>query len=272
MTATLPQPSSPGRRSVLGMSSLLLITCAGTEADNPVAEPVDTTPCKSEAEYFTAPETSGTFSTLRQALTGAEQVPVWLECVEWELQQDQRLSLQVFNFRGGCAIAWEGGVRITDAGEAVIELENTNPGCAVAGCGNCIYDVRGSVALSEAQTNGSLPFSLERLPCNGSNGRSSDWTLPLSTEPTGMSCRLSDPYGAASAYYNGAGRDDQLYTECVAAGETPGAGSFDVVVEDCGPDLSCVEGRCLPECTDDSDCPLGGALTCQTGYCRLPSQ
>jgi hypothetical protein len=116
---------------------------------------------------------------------------------------------------------------------------------------------------------GEIPFTLSRLPCNGSNGRDSQWTLPIGQRPSGTSCVLSDPWGAASAQGKGAGRNDELFTPCSNAAE-PDPNLFPEPIVDCGEGLSCVNERCLPACTADSDCPLQGALPCQEGFCQLP--
>lgn len=259
----------------------LLATCAGTEAGNPVVEPAEVTPCKSGNSYMAAAHGNipaphadvaaaprRAFSSLNQALSSGERLPVWLECVQWELEQDA-LSLHVSNFRGGCAIAWEGTTYASDTGEIRMDLENTNPECAVASCGNCIYDAQGQVKLRPEQAQGDLAFSLRRLPCNDANGLETDWTLPLQSHSAGIVCGPADLWGAAAAHAAGAGRDDELYTPCVEPGGTPDSNRLGEV-EACGAGLSCVEGRCLPACTEDSECPLDGALVCRAGFCRLP--
>lgn len=277
----LPKALSPRRalRPAIVLSLFGAVQCMGTEADNPFTEePVDITSCKAKDGYVGfAPKVaslreasnSGRFANLSQALTSPSEIPVWLECVDWSLEVDGKLALQVLNFRGGCSVEWEGGSHIKEDGAVVIELNNADPSCAVAGCGSCIYDVRGEVSLDEATRRGEIPFTLSRLPCNGSNGLDSEWTLPLGEQPSGTRCVLSDSEGAASAQSRGAGRSDELFTPCTtdaALDPVP----FPVPILDCGDGLSCVNERCVPACTADSDCPLQGALTCQDGFCQLP--
>jgi hypothetical protein len=281
---TRPSHFSEGLRTRCSALSPLIVLslfgavqCVGTEADNPFAEPVDITSCKAKDGYVgfaakvASPGALGRtrFANLSQALTSPSEIPVWLECVDWSLEADGKLALQVLNFRGGCSVEWEGGSRITEDGAVMIELNNADPSCAVAGCGNCIYDVRGDVSLDEAMRRGEIPFTLSRLPCNGSNGLNSEWTLPLGEQPSGTRCMLSDSEGAAGAQSKGAGRSDELFTPCTtdaALDPVP----FPVPILDCGEGLSCVNERCLPACTADSDCPLQGALPCQEGFCQLP--
>jgi hypothetical protein len=251
------------------------VQCVGTEADNPFAEPADVTKCKSELDFVPlAPHIplgelgARRLADLSQPLTSSSEVPVWLQCVDWSLGTDGNLALQVLNFDGGCAIEWKGASRITAEGAVLLELENANPGCAVAGCGNCIYDVRVEVQLDEELRETNVPFKLAILPCDGSNGRDSSWLLPLSEQASGTRCVPSDGWAAVGAKANGAGRSDELFTPCTTDA-APDPDALPTPVLDCGEGLACVSERCVPACSADGDCPLQGALTCQGGFCQL---
>lgn len=278
-------PSSRRRPSfsarwVLVATGMCGAQCIGTEADNPFAEqPAEVTPCKGKDDYVAfrhalwsahgpGSRVSEQFAQLGQALTATSEVPVWLECVDWTLDGEGVLSLQVFNFRGGCGVSWEGTAWVSEEEALRLELQNANPGCAIAGCGNCTYDARTTFELADGAVH-DMPFTLARLPCDGSNGRDSAWMLPLSTEPAGTRCTLADTWGAAKAQSNGGGRSDNLYASCTLD-EVPDPDAYPEPLTECGEGLTCVDDRCLLACGGDADCPLSGALRCQDGYCRLP--
>jgi hypothetical protein len=273
-------PANKTRSLATILIGVLTLGCGGTEADNPFAEPTEVTPCKSHEEYvaFDArreePLASNAhaqrFENLGAALTVLDEVPIWLECVDWELNRDGLLSIQVLNFRGGCGVTWEGGTQVNQDG-LTVELQNANPGCAIAGCGNCLYDVRTQIALSQEQQGSTLHLKLARLPCDGENGLDSDWVLPLAFRPVGTSCVLADPWGAAAAASKGVGRTDALFRGCTDGSADIGPEAYPSPLTDCGEGLSCVEQRCVPACENDADCPLGGALTCRDGFCQLPA-
>jgi hypothetical protein len=208
------------------------------------------------------------FEQLAAPLVTTEEIPVWLECIDWSLDEGGELTVQAFNFRGGCGVTWTGQSVVSEDGTLRIELENANPGCAIAGCGNCTYDARGTFLLDDALSDGELPFTLARLPCDGSNGRDSDWLLPVGSSPAGTRCVPADPDGAAKADYNGAGRADALFAPCTLEA-TADPDLYPTPLTACGDGLSCVEEHCVVACASDADCPLRGALGCQGGYCQL---
>lgn len=258
------------------------MSCVGTEADNPYAEEgkTDVTSCKAHEGYIALDaqrlgsiqesSRSGRFGVSGSALTASSEFPVWLECVDWALDAEGNFAVQVVNFRGPCGVEWRAGAGIGGDGLR-IELENADPGCAVAGCGNCIYDVRTEVFLDEAQRMSELPFTLARLPCDGVNGRDSEWMLPMGDRPEGTSCVPADPWAARSAADEGVGRADTLYAPCADTGNIDPEADLESLT-DCSEGFECVEGRCLPPCSVDADCPLDGALTCDAGFCRLAAQ
>jgi hypothetical protein len=258
---------------------LAALRCAGTEADNPVLEqPAEATQCKGEEEYTAlrrdvatvggqqAPSSGSRFAQHGLALSTSSEIPVWLECVDWTLGESGELTVQVFNFGGACGVSWEGHGLVDENGTLRLELENANPGCAYAGCGNCTYDARTTFLLDDP-TAIDIPFTLARLPCEPLDGQDSEWQLPLAEQSSGTRCVLAEPDGAAKASSNDAGRSDALFAACtlVALDVVP----FPRPLTDCGDSLECVEQRCVPACDDDSDCPLQGALSCQEGFCQL---
>lgn len=258
-------------------SALLHPACTGTEADNPVMDPVDTTICKGDEEFVPlasgpAPLDVGGSSNRRpipaqvgqkpQRLSALEEIPVWLECIEWNFSEGT-LDYQIANFRGGCAIDWTGGAKLLSAGHVSVELRNES--CAVAACGNCLYDLRSNGNLELDSDTESVVFDLVRSDCDGDVTSESTWTLPVATQPQGLLCRKADLWGAEDAASNpDSGATVDLYAPC-----GPDAPDFSAT-ETCADSLTCVVGSCVPTCTESTECPLSGALECRDDYCQLP--
>jgi hypothetical protein len=261
-------PSKAGALALpLAALSALLVRCSGTEADNPVADLV-VTQCKTESEYdpnqvdeflngSSELQTAGGLlkgteppGLLRQALTPTADIPLGLYCVEWQLTEN-RLELQVVNFDSSCGAEWQGRTRLE--GERVtIELENAL--CAVAGCGSCIFDTATVVELPSV-ADLTLALSLDPF-CDGAP-EVREWTLPLATEPRGISCDYGRPPGL--------GLMGPEFMWC-------GAGANGA----CDTGLSCIDqgqtsSRCLRPCSSDADCPLPGGTRCADGFCRPAS-
>lgn len=264
------------RHALAGLCSLSTLQCAGTEADNPFAQPVDVTPCKSHEAYEGLPNTKsasgglatkGTSSPSTFELSDLATVPVWLECVEWSVVGGE-LQLQLVNFRGGCEIQWQGEAGLDDDGDVVVELRNES--CSVAGCGNCLYDSRASVELSEQRSSEPLSLELVRRDCEGDASSTSEWTLALDQRSRGMACRTSDPWGSGAAFHDAPAEiERELYRPC---GDADTGDTFldDARVATCAGELTCEQERCVPTCSEDADCPLLGGLTCRDGVCQLP--
>lgn len=239
--------------------------------------PVDTTVCKGDEEFVPLawgrePLEAGGPSHRRpvrtqvgqksQGLSPLEEIPVWLECIEWDFSAGI-LDYQIANFRGGCVIDWTGGANVISAGHVSVELKNES--CAVAGCGNCLYDLRSSGNLELADDTASVALDLVRLDCEGDITTESTWTLPLAAEPQGLLCQKADLWGAQSAASNpSSGAPVDLYAPCGPDAPDP------ATMETCADGLTCVAGSCVPTCTEEIDCPLSGALECRDGYCQLP--
>lgn len=249
--------------------------CFGTEADNPYAGPVDTTPCKADPKFAgglaltshtpTARELATPHSSLTSELTSAdaEQVPLWLECIQWEVTVDS-VQLLLSNFHSGCAIDWTGGAGFSESGHIVVQLDKGDE-CFDALCGNCLYDARatasraGNQLTSDASGEGLTAVTLKLTDCRGETSGTSEWALPLETEPRGISCRDSDRFAAREAVNRRTFTEEQsnLHAPCSRAG-------------DCTEERSCVNGYCAATCAEDSDCPLSGAFVCVEGACILP--
>jgi len=250
----------------------VLVRCSGTEADNPVTDVV-VTACKSQPEYD--PEQVGDFlrqvnasqtassragevfkriappsTAIRPPLTATSEIPIGLSCLEWQ-RSENALQVQLVNFQSGCGAEWEG--QATRAGERVtLTLENRI--CAVAACGNCLYDTASVIDVPPSQGDVTVELSLDPF-CDG-NPRLREWQLPLSQTPRGISCEFAAPQGLGSV--RGA-----AFLWCAEEGDACDAG------------LTCVPGaepfpRCLPACSVDADCPLAGGTRCEAGHC-VPS-
>lgn len=244
---------------------------AGTEGDNPFVGPVDASPCKGEAEYATylaraALPADGNlgrdYAALGEALVARDEMPIGLECLEWEYARE-RLRLAVSNFAGGCSIDWEGEVTVPTPGEVVIALRN--PSCDVARCGSCLYDTSAEVALPleawAAAGSDEARVTLELHDCKGELGQRFERDIAL--DAGGISCRPGEAWSwvyadvSESTVFSEAQRN--LYAPC---GETEGA-------VECTEERTCNSGYCVPACSSDAECPLDGALTCQEGACLV---
>lgn len=260
------------RNSSLSILALALVhpSCTGTEADNPFTDPTTTSLCKGADDYkplanlrepltvdpsWSAGPSRAELPAPESTLLPLGDIPIWLECLEWDLAHGV-FDYQVANFRGGCEVSWSGGGRVTDQGDVLLELHNNN--CAVAACGNCLYDVRSGGQLEMPQVTRDVTFELIRKNCDGEVTVESEWILPTSEQTHGLHCRKADAWGAEAG-----GEGDAfaaLYAPCGDAfGET----------RSCPDGLSCVAESCVPSCSADEDCPLSGALTCQDNYCQL---
>ena len=277
-------PPAAARPPRVGLPALLLVVWCGsmpgcnggTEGDNPFSGPVDASPCKGDAEYADylarangrlAPfgsERSTNFDVNEQALVAQREMPIGLECVEWEYSGES-LQLVVSNFTSGCAIEWEGETRLVAPGEIVMTLRN--PSCEVARCGSCAYDARSEVNGPRADLLGldgeTRRVTLEVRDCNGEPSDSISWQLGPNSE-RGIRCEPVDGW----AWLYGKSSSSDLFDETqlnlyAVCGEAEGA-------VECTEDRSCNGGYCVPACSATEDCPLGGALTCQDGACLLP--
>lgn len=272
----------PSRRAMFVIGLCLTVTgcsSSGTEGDNPFAGTVNASPCKGDAAYAdyaarpNLPLVSeytelGEYSRVEQALLARDEMPIGLECLEWQLDADQ-LALTVSNFTGGCGIDWDGRVAVTAPGEVAIQLQN--PSCSVARCGNCSYDTNVEVTASAEQlfVDGKPErVSLELLDCNGERSAKLEWDVAARPDSDGITCRPIESwswiYGKVSGSDLFTEAQLNLYAVCESADEAQSV--------PCTEDRSCVGGYCVPSCDSDADCPLEGALTCQDGACLVPPQ
>jgi hypothetical protein len=270
-------PSSRVFARALLFAPLTLVppACNGTEADNPFADVVNT-PCKADDGYDPAQEQAdwealraaqmpaartGAYGQARAALSNPMSFPLGLSCLEWSLDGGSRLEVQIINFRSGCAIEWQGKARVEGD---VVTLELENRICAVAACGNCLYDTGTIVAVSAAKPT-TLVLS-EDASCN-LHPDLTTWTLPLDTQPNGLVCTYADKYASMVAATN-RGLVGEEFSVC----------------DDLPSGLNCKAGyscrnvstseypdeRCLRACSSDADCTFGGGVACRAGYCALP--
>lgn len=250
------------------LTPTLLVRCNGTEADNPVADAV-VTACKAKQDYdpgqledffdqMNETQTAAELSSLQKstdssaqaprALTRVEDMPMGLSCIEWQLTSN-RLDVQVVNVRSGCGAEFVGQTT-RDGDRVTLLLENTV--CAIAGCGNCLYDTATSIELPSV-SDVSLAVSLDEQ-CNGElDGE--EWSLPLTEQPRGMICGYARGLDLGS-------KNGRPFTDCP-----------DPVVCDAG--FSCIDvttgdytsPKCLPSCTSDEDCPFAAGTHCDAGHC-----
>lgn len=263
----------------LGLFALALIqpSCTGTEADNPFTDPATTSLCKGEDDYLPlanqrealaldqdtlkGPLPADPIPPRESHLSSLSEIPVWLECIEWDLREGV-FDYQVSNFRGGCAVDWKGGGEVTSDGNVAVKLQNKS--CSVAACGNCLYDLRSNGQLEMSEAKDAVTFELIRTNCGGEVTVESSWNLPIGPMPHGILCSDADRSGAESGAGKAApGVEVELYAPCEDGSDA------DLPGRTCAENLNCIAGRCVPSCSIDDDCPLAGALTCQDGHCQL---
>jgi hypothetical protein len=232
-------------------------------------------PCKAE-EAFTAYQPMfershstqadlaarpGDFANIASALVARDEMPVNLECLEWNYA-DEQLSLMVSNFNGPCGADWSGSTALDSIGKLTVTLTT----CVTAGCGSCVYDTSAEISAPLTQLldarGETLEMTLSQRDCEGHVSRDNVWLMPLSEQATGIICQPAlPPFGGppTSDFFSETQRN--LYAHCDP--------SHAYAVE-CTEDRTCIEGFCMTPCTDDADCPLTGAFTCSEGACRLP--
>lgn len=274
MTSIFPIHGS--RRLRLSAFAATLVGCqAGTDGARVSSGTATPSPCKHEEAYANyaatitrsasalAQSIRGGHATLESALIGEREVPVTLECLEWEFQAEQ-LSIRISNFAGPCGAEWVGATFLKAPGAVSIELDT----CTAARCGSCTYDTAAELTapLAEivAPTDSEVAITLALGDCDGIATSEREWQVPLSSQPTGISCKPAVPGLNGfpdSDYFSETQRN--LYAVCDAA-RAP-------VAVECTEARSCVDGFCLEPCTEDRDCPLDGALVCRDGACKLPS-
>lgn len=224
------------------------LACVGTNTGNPLTS--DISGCKSEADFES------------KALTGTERYD-GLSCMYWE-RTEQSLHLQALNFRGGCSITWQGAFESISSGPSVLL---TNPSCAVAACGSCLYDATFDIDLREISIadNASIPLRSD-ASCSGDADLINFWSL-RGDATEGITC---DYALGLDWHAHGRGTCGQTNMPCRRDdGLCPDDGTGP-----CDAGLTCTEVGtsnfvCLEQCTTDDDCTASGAMRCSDGLCRI---
>lgn len=224
------------------------VACVGTNTGNPLTS--DISGCKSESDFAS------------KALTGTERYD-GLSCMHWERTEDS-LHLEALNFRGGCSITWQGTFEPISSGPSVLL---TNPSCAVAACGSCLYDATFDIDLRETSIadDASLPLRSD-ASCSGDADLIDFWSL-RSNASEGITCDYAQGLDWHAGRLGTCGqtnmpcrRDDGL---CADDGQGP-----------CDAGLTCTEVStsnfvCLEQCTTDDDCAAPDVMSCNDGLCQL---
>jgi hypothetical protein len=264
----------------------LLHACAGTEADNPVADggnPAQITPCRSKSEYepFALTELRGAqptaergwrlaatpapedraqvFVSAGEGLTPLSEFPATLSCADWAIDAEE-LALQFVNFSSGCGIVWTGAARVVEPGVVALELKNSQ--CAVAACGSCSYDARGRVPLEAVMGQPTVTLRLSLDNCDGSPAVS-EWIIDTSELVAGTRCQFTG-YGFSPP--KGTQYQLDLYESCDPNNPNLEFWGIDGV---CAEAFTCTEEHCVPPCTTSEECPLNGAFECVDNACQL---
>lgn len=246
----------------------------GTEGDNPFSGPVNPSPCKGKEDYsafaasFKRPPAASLakaapkhdrYATLEHLLIARDEMPVTLECLEWEYVSGE-LSLMVSNFSGPCGAKWEGATRLVETGALTIQLDT----CLVAGCGSCTYDTSAQLAAPLEGIVGpagdTLEVTLALGDCEGHATSERRWSVPLLEQPAGIVCQPAVPPFSPIMSDHFSETQRNLYAVC----EPP------MAHVECTEGRSCVDGYCMAPCTETADCPMAGVLVCDDAACRLP--
>jgi hypothetical protein len=187
-----------------------------------------------------------------------------LHCITWS-RDDGDLLFRVRNLNSGCGIHFTQGDARIDGNE--VALGARNPECMRTACGMCTYDMEWTV--EDVPMSGDLDVSfVETDEDAGECERplTLSYVIPEG-EPEGERCSFMEyPRPSGSCTVNAG---------CVVGELPPGStlctcvtGSVCFSAEEPTAQKPLVGGRCLSECTADSDCPLPASFTCERGLCQ----
>jgi hypothetical protein len=202
-------------------------------------------------------------SSKGELLTGRETSDyLGLECVAWNVVRS-RLAIDLINREEGCGFEgtndetlWTPTARQPSPDE--LELDVQWKFEAPSACGGCRHDF--SVLLNDVSIEHDLKLVIATRSCISKDCLWSRDTvsLPAAEARPGIRCKYVDwlserPSGSDSAQgkLHGPARDSSCDDALVA---TTVAKELTI---------------CLAPCTQDSDCPLDGLLSCSDGTCQL---
>jgi hypothetical protein len=212
------------------------------------------------------PVGEGSVGTAREALSLGPEYD-GLFCIGWEHTGDGSIRITLKNFHQTCGVDWTGTARVRSDG---VDLDLVNSGCRVAHCGWCIYDatfeVRGVASDSDTNVEISVVDDSGAACQNGVDGTGTprySATLPTKQEADGVICRPALQFAVF---------EQAMTLGTCGAHLTPCGPSQCTACNDgltCAPITTSDDQRCLHSCAADTDCPLPGVLSCQSGFCRL---
>lgn len=247
---------------------LIAYSCAGTETQNP-GDPLKSfkdSGCKKEKQGLPEADVvrlgEGLVSTDYSGDTAG------LNCIAWEVLDNNRTKVDLYNFHGACGAEWTGKAKIGEDGD--LQLSLVNPECLIARCGWCIYDW--SFEVVGLDTSKPLPLSLGIDTCPGEQPiEKAIATLPVNAKPSGILCNY--------AHFGALGWQAQALSECGKVG-MPCTGTSMCTTSTAATELTCAddlvctdngnpdERICAKPCTADADCGTKGVLGCAEGLCR----
>jgi hypothetical protein len=170
---------------VLGLAA---VSCTGTETTNPLTS-FEASDCKGHGDA------DASVAALPAALATVDAGVVESRtCVSYRRGDDDTLAVRLGNFGGPCGgVAWDSGARF-DGDTLLLQGKNGNPGCLIARCGGCVYDLLFEV--NEAPEQDELPLRVEIGECaDDSITRSvfvTELTLPLGDHDQATLCLGDD--------------------------------------------------------------------------------
>jgi hypothetical protein len=226
----------------------------GTDTGNPLTD-LDISECKADREETLAAQRSALILPDSARYDG-------LNCYVAQRSEDA-VELDVYNFGGGCHIRWDANGRAR-GDELAIVL--TNPSCAVAGCGSCLYDASFSLDLGATARE---TIELIDQPCEGDAQTLGAWDVPERDGASTLRCSFARGADWHAAKLGLCGQENQPCRNggLCSSGPADGASA-------CDRGLSCTQvsehdSRCLKECSSADDCALPSAMRCEDGVCRL---
>lgn len=235
--------------------ALLFAACDSSKTASPLVNFIGSD-CKNHANS----------SAVKAALITTENEQyAGLICIRWELKRDEKMRIDLINFRGACGAEYKGSAQLT--GSSAVTLSVDNPSCTIAKCGNCSYDWSFDLEGIDSQSDVQITIAENACP-EKQESRKYAFKVTTAQINSGVVCKYSDD--SWSIHYLEAG---SLHALCEgASGSTV---STDTGVRSCKGDLVCAEKgsigpTCFQPCTADGDCPQqDGLYSCKEGLCLL---
>ena len=247
-------------RTILTTTLAFLSACLGTDTGNPVVDS-RVSECKSDRESSGA-------SIQALTLPSASTTYEGFECLRWERDADH-IRFDAYNINGGCHVTWRGGAEQNSSGELAFVL--SNPSCAVAACGSCLYDATFDLDTQKTPLDDSADVKLIQANCPGERVTIGSWQLQAGEAASGIACKYAKGLDWHAGRLNTCGT---RHAPCRGKGLCGAGSTAGTTPNPCDDGLECTpvseyESMCLERCTSNEDCTLQDILECRDGVCQL---